>query len=166
MALRDKGRKHEPLGTPSLWRRLVTVGVSALAVALALVGMLPMWGAVGWLASGMFIRGVRATFLESLALLLFLWALLLAMCALLGRLCAFGIEAFSSEGRRASWRLGFGVVSGAIAGALASGALTVSLVSGQPDVPDRVPTSYWLWGPGLAVVVGITGVILERNHER
>ena len=81
-------------------------------------------------------------------------------------LTAFGIEGFSSQGRQASLRFGFGVVSGAIAGAFAAGAVTISLASGQPGVPDRIPTFYWLWGPGLAVVGGIGGMLLERKHER
>lgn len=107
---------------------------------------------------------VRATPLEWVAYLLFLWGLLVAMCALLARLCAFGIEGFSSERPRASLRFGFGGVAGAVAGAFATGVVTVSMASGQPGVPDSVPTSYWLWGPGLAVAGGITAMFLEGNH--
>jgi hypothetical protein len=125
-----------------------------------------MWGTLVWLMGGLFVHGVRATSLEWAAFLLFSWGLFIAACALFARLTAFGIEGFSNERRRASLRRGFSLVFGAVAGAFTAGAVTVSLATGQPGVPDRIPIFYWLWGPGLAVVSGIGAILLEREHER
>ncbi len=90
--------------------------------------------------------------------------LVVGVCALFAGLTALGIEGFTNEGRRASLWLGFSVVSGAIAGALAAGALTVSLSSGELGMPDSIPTAYWYSGPGLAVMGGLLRMLVERNH--
>jgi hypothetical protein len=122
-----------------------------------------MWATVGWLMQGVLIRG--GTRLEWSAFLVFSWGLLIAVCALAGRLAGFAIEGFTRESGRAARRLGFGVVSGAVAGGFVAGLVTVSLANGRPGVPEKTPPFYWLLGPALAVAGGIVGMIVERNDE-
>jgi hypothetical protein len=155
-----------PPHTPQLaGRRFTATGVCAVVVALLFPTILAVWGIGCLVMNGLLIRHERATLVESLASVLFSNASFIVMCVVVGGLNARLLEKFGDENRRASLRIGFAVVSGAVAGALASSMLVVSLQTGQIDA-YRPPGSYWLWGPVLAVAGGMLGILIVGKHER
>jgi hypothetical protein len=115
--------------------------------------------------NGLLIRSERATLAQSVASILFINASFVVMCVGVGWLSARLLEKFGHEDRRASLRIGFGVIAGALAGALASGMFIVSLHSGHIDA-YRPPPSYWFRGPFLALVGGTAGILLGWKHDR
>ena len=166
MVSEDKGGETSSSKNPSLLSRLPTVIVAGIGMALGLPAVLGVCGTIGWLVRGMLVRGATTTALEWLAYLIVVWGLLIGACVFSARLLGLTIEAFTAEHRRAALTLGRAITSGAIAGAFVAGMIRVSLRDGQPDVPDKVPVFYWLWGPGLAVVAGVGALMRGKNDER
>jgi len=128
--------------------------------------MLAFWAIAGFLMNGILVGShERATIPQAVVSVLFSTLTLIFLCLAVGRLIALLLRDFGDENHPASLRIGFGVISGAVVGTLASGVLTVSLRSGPFGVYDAT-ASYWLWGPVLALTGGIVGLLLERRHDR
>jgi hypothetical protein len=137
----------------------------AVVVGLLLPSLLAVWGTACFLMNSFLLAGhIRATTLESVLSVVFSLGSFVALCAAVGQLTALLLRDFGDEYRATSFKIAFGVLAGAVAGALATGVLTVSSRDWPFGVYDAT-RAYWLWGPALAGAGGTIGAALSRDHH-